>query len=67
MRRRDFVLDFSGAVALAMLHIASAQPRTQQVARVWRVGLVAVQPRDKVQHLLDAFSSSASSKGAILI
>jgi len=58
MRRRDFVFGFSGA-ALAMLDIA----RAQQVARVWRVGNVGIEPRDRGQYLFDAFSQKLAEFG----
>ena len=58
MRRRDFVFGFSGA-ALAMVDIV----RAQQAARVWRVGNVGPEPRDKGQYLLDAFSQKLAEFG----
>jgi putative tryptophan/tyrosine transport system substrate-binding protein len=58
MRRRDFVFGFSGA-ALAMLDSV----RGQQVARVWRVGTVGPEPRDRGQYLVDAFSQKLAEYG----
>ena len=58
MRRRDFVFGFSGA-ALAMLDDARAQP----AGRVWRVGTVGPEPRDRGQYLFDAFSQRLAEFG----
>jgi hypothetical protein len=53
-----FCFGCSGA-ALAMLDIV----RAQQVARVWRVGYVGIEPRDRVQYLIDAFSKKLAEFG----
>ena len=58
MRRRDIVFGFSGA-ALAMLDNVGAQ----QVARVWRVGTVGIEPRDRGQYLFDVFSQKLAEFG----
>jgi hypothetical protein len=53
-----FCFGCSGA-ALAMLDIV----RAQQVARVWRVGYVGIEPRDRVQYLIDVFSKKLAEFG----
>ena len=58
MRRRDFVFG-SSAAALATLDSARAQP----VPRVWRVGNVGPEPRDRGQYLFDAFSQKLAEFG----